>query len=187
MHAPMWTFKHQVVYGHVTLGLKIHFPYFKSTQYFQNMFFYQFMHSSESILGVRKFFTAFTLQVYHTYFLSKTGYDQWNFQRKAGSYLFSKACWLLTWKIYFLFLFVFVVLLFEVFCYLNMCIFLWGIFAIYMRIQGILLSKHTCTYFVKNFLLHTCISKVFSLPKHTYICFARYFCYIHAYPRYLAT
>ena len=34
MHAPMWTLKHQVVYGHVTLGLRIHFPYFKSTQYF---------------------------------------------------------------------------------------------------------------------------------------------------------
>ena len=52
---------------------------------------------------------------------------------------------------------------YEVFCYLNMCIFLRGIFAIYMHIQGIL------------------------LPKHTYICFVRYFCCIHAYPRYLAT
>ena len=51
----------------------------------------------------------------------------------------------------------------EVFCYLNMCIFLRGIFAIYMHIQGIL------------------------LPKHTYVCFVRYFCCIHAYPRYLAT
>jgi len=32
------------------------FPLFKSTQCFQNMFFYQFMHSSESILGVRENF-----------------------------------------------------------------------------------------------------------------------------------
>ena len=43
-------------YGHVTLGLMIHFFLFKSTQCFQNMFFYQFMHSSESILGVRENF-----------------------------------------------------------------------------------------------------------------------------------
>ena len=32
------------------------FSLFKSTQCFQNMFFYQFMHSSESILGVRENF-----------------------------------------------------------------------------------------------------------------------------------
>ena len=37
---------------------------FNSTQCFQNMFFYQ----SESILGIRKIFTAFTLQVYTHYF-----------------------------------------------------------------------------------------------------------------------
>ena len=66
--------------------------------------------------------------------------------------------------IYFSCLFFFSSIFFhEVFCYLNMCIFLRGIFAIYMHIQGIL------------------------LPKHTYICFVRYFCYIHAYPRYLST
>ena len=57
-------------YGHVMLGLRIHFLYFKSTQCFQNMFFYQFVHSSESILGTRENFTAFTLQVY-THFFSK--------------------------------------------------------------------------------------------------------------------
>ena len=55
-------------YGHVMLGLRIHFLYFKSTQCFQNMFFYQFVHSSESISGVRGNFTAFTLQVYTHFF-----------------------------------------------------------------------------------------------------------------------
>ena len=44
------------------------FSLFKSTQCFQNMFFYQFMHSSESILGVRENFSAFTLQVYTHFF-----------------------------------------------------------------------------------------------------------------------
>jgi len=134
------------------------------------------------------------------------------FQRKARSYLFSKACWLFSQKIYFLFVCFFFLTackldtvdardhifflkkacerkctrpthFFEVFCYLNTCIFLWGIFAIYMHIQGILLPKHTYIYF-EVFLLYTCISKVFSLPKHTYIYFVRYFCYIHAYLRY---
>ena len=119
------------------------------------------------------------------------------FQRKARSYLFSKACWLFSQKIYFLFVCFFFLTackldtvdardhifflkkacerkctrpthFFEVFCYLNTCIFLWGIFAIYMHIQGILLPKHTYIYF-EVFLLYTCISKVFSLPKHTYI------------------
>ena len=95
------------------------------------------------------------------------------FQRKVGSHLFSKACWFFSLTTYFSFffffslfsyllsfffpfficLFLFLVCFFfhEVFCYLNMCIFLWGIFAIYMHIQGIL------------------------PPKHTYICFVRYF------------
>ena len=73
MHAPMWTLKHQFFYGHVTLGLMIHFPYFKSTQCFQTMFFYQIRHSSESILGIRKIFTAFTIHVCTHILFSKTG------------------------------------------------------------------------------------------------------------------
>ena len=35
--------------GHVTLRLRIHFSYLKSTQCFQKMFIYQFRHTSESI------------------------------------------------------------------------------------------------------------------------------------------
>ena len=134
------------------------------------MFLYQFVHSSESILGVRKIFTAFTVQVY-THFLSKTGYDQWIFFKEklkvissqkhvgfsAERYIFCSC------------LFLFLFLFHEVFCYLNMCIFLWGIFA--MHIQGILLPKHKYIDILWGiFLLHTCISKVFSyLNTHTYI------------------
>ena len=67
------------------------FSLFKLTQCFQNMLLYQFMHSSESILGVRKIFTAFTLQVY-SHFFQKLIMIIENLQRKAGNYLFSKAC-----------------------------------------------------------------------------------------------
>ena len=53
-----------------------------------------------------------------------------------------------------------------------------------------LFSQFFYEVFCEVFLLpklYTCISKVFLLPKHTYIYFVRYFCYlnyIHAYLRY---
>ena len=49
---------------------------FQSTKCFQNMFFYQFMHSSESILGVRKNFHSIYPSNVYTHFFSKTSYDQ---------------------------------------------------------------------------------------------------------------
>ena len=54
-----------------------------------------------------------------------------------------------------------------------MCIFLWGIFAIYMHIQGILLPKHTYI-FCEVFFLYTCISKVPCYPN-IHIYFVKYF------------
>ena len=90
---------------------------------------------------------------------SKKSCKLFSFQKHVGflaeRYIFVLVC--------FCFCFCFLFFFHEVFCYLNICIFLWGIFAIYMHIQGIL------------------------QPKHTYICSVKYFCYIHAYPRYLAT
>ena len=69
------------------------FPLFYSTQCFQNMFFYPFVHSSESILGVRRNFTAFTLRVY-THFFSKTSYDRRIFLSiKSRKSSLSKTCW----------------------------------------------------------------------------------------------
>ena len=58
-------------YGHVTLGLRIHFSLFKSTQCFQNMFFYLFLHLSMSILGVRENFNSIHPSGAYTSFFQK--------------------------------------------------------------------------------------------------------------------
>ena len=89
------------------------------------------------------------------------------FQRKVGNRLFSKACRFLARQLIFLFspsfFFIIIICLFLFLVCFFLFFFFMRYFAIYMHIQGIL------------------------LPKHTYICFVRYFCYIHAYPRYLST
>ena len=69
------------------------------------MLFYQFVHSSEPMLGDRKTFTAFTLQVY-THFFSKTGYDQWILSKKSCK-LSLFTCMLFFWLDNFLFLLLF--------------------------------------------------------------------------------
>ena len=103
-------------------------------------------------------------------------------------FLFSLLFFSFLWFVYFFSLFIFAFFsCHEVFCYLNMCIFLWGIFAIYIHIQGILLPKHTYIYVLWGiFAIYMHIQGIL-LPKHTYIYFVKYFCYIHAYPRYLST
>jgi len=70
------------------------FSLFKSTQCFQNMLFYQFMHSSESILGVRENFHSIHPSGAYTFFFKNWCYDQWiffkekleviSFQKRAG-------------------------------------------------------------------------------------------------------
>ena len=153
------------------------------------MFFYQFVHSSESILGVRENFHSIHPSGVYTFFQKLVMISEF-FQRKVGSHLFSKACWFFSLTTYFFFFlllfflslsfvyffFLFVFFLFflffhEVFCYLNMCIFLWGIFAIYMHIQGILLPKHTYIYFVKCFFvyIHAYLRYFHYLNIHIYI------------------
>ena len=92
-------------YGHVMLGLRIYFLYFKSTQRVQNMFFYQFVHSSESISSVRENFTAFTLRVY-THISSKNSYDQRIFfKEKLDVISFQKHVGFSTRQLIFLFFF----------------------------------------------------------------------------------
>ena len=71
MYAPMWTLKHQVLWSCDTKAQDSFFL-FKLTQCFQNMLLYQFMHSSEYILGIREKFTAFTLHVYAHIFSQKS-------------------------------------------------------------------------------------------------------------------
>ena len=116
------------------------FPLFQSTQCFQNMFFYPFVHSSKSISGVRENFTAFTLQVYTHFFFQKLAMisefffkeklEVISFQKHVGFsarqliFLFSLFFFFFFLFVYFFFLFVFLFFFHEVFCYLNMCIFL---------------------------------------------------------------
>ena len=66
-------------YVHGTLGLRIHFSLFKSTQCFQNMLLYQFMHSSESILGFWENFHSIHPSSAYTFFFKNWCYDQWIF------------------------------------------------------------------------------------------------------------
>ena len=66
------------------------FPLFKSTQCFQNMFFYQFVHSSESILGVREnFHNIHPLGVY-TFFQKLAMISEFFFKEKLEVISFQK-------------------------------------------------------------------------------------------------
>ena len=69
-------------YGHVTLGLRIHVPYFKSTQCFQNMFFL----SNHAFIWVHfgrseNFHSIYSSGVYIIF--SKTSYDQLILSKKS--------------------------------------------------------------------------------------------------------
>ena len=66
------------------------FPLFYSNQCFQKMFFYPFVHSSESIWASGKIFTAFTLQVYTHFFQKLAMFGEFSFQTKVGNHLFQK-------------------------------------------------------------------------------------------------
>ena len=124
MHAPMWTLKHQVLWSCDTRAQDSFFL-FRSTQCFQNMFFHQFMHSFESILGVQENFHSIHPSGAYTFF-SKTGVmiSESFSKEKLEVISFKKHAGFFSRKIYFLFLFDFVFSFHEVFCYLNMCIFL---------------------------------------------------------------
>ena len=152
-------------YGHVTLGFRIHFPYLSQPSVSKTCSFINSCIHPSPFWVFGKIFTVFTLQVYTHFFKKNPLFWSMNiFSKKSWKlFLFKSVLASQPKDIFFVLVCFCFFFFFEVFCYLNMCIFLWGIFAIYMHIQGIL------------------------IPKHTYICFVRYFCYIHAYPRYLAT
>ena len=106
----MQNWSRMYLYGHSSIQLlwscdtraQDSFSLFKLTQCFQNMLLYQFMHSSESILGVREnFHSIHPSGVLHTFSFKNWLWSVNFFQRKARSYLFSKACWLFSWKILF--------------------------------------------------------------------------------------
>ena len=110
------------LYGHVMLGLRIHFLYFKSTQCFQNMFFCQFVHSSESILGVWENLHSIHPSGVYTFFQKLVMISEF-FQRKVGSHLFSKACWFFCYTTYFFFFSLFFLLFFFIFYFFFLFVF----------------------------------------------------------------
>jgi len=75
MHAPMGTLKCRKIFGHVMLGLMIHFLYFSRPSVSKICSFINLCIHPSLFWSFGKIFTAFTLQVY-THFFSKTGYDQ---------------------------------------------------------------------------------------------------------------
>ena len=106
------------------------------------MFFYQFMHSSKSILGVRENFHSIHPSGVHTFFqklvtiseiFSKKSWKSSLFKSmlvfQLDNLFFFFSLFFSSFFVYFFFLFVFFVFFLfffhEVFCYLKMCIFLW--------------------------------------------------------------
>ena len=69
-------------YGHVTLGLIIHFLYLSQPSVSKICSFINSCIHPSLFWAFGKIFTAFTLQVYYTHFLSKTSYDQWIFSKE---------------------------------------------------------------------------------------------------------
>jgi len=123
------------------------------------MLLYQFMHSSESILGVRENFHSIHPSGVYTFFSTKPFVlIGESFSKKSWKLFLSKSVPAFQPKDIF----------FVLVCFF--CFFL-----------GILLPKHTYIHthiyiyiYCEVSLLYTCISKVFSLPKHIYIYFVRY-------------
>ena len=84
------------------------FSLLQLTQCFQNMFFYQFVHSSESIFGRSgKLSQHSSFKCIHIFFQKQVMINKF-FQRKVGSYLLSQACCFLARQLFvFFFTFVF--------------------------------------------------------------------------------
>ena len=113
-------------YGHVMLGLRIHFLYFSQPSIskirsFINLYIYP---SLFWVFG--KTFTAFYPSNVYTYFFQKLVMISEFFQRKVGSYLFSQACRFFfsqTTFYYFLFLFLLFLFLLALFSFSSFSFF----------------------------------------------------------------
>ena len=108
-----------------------------------------------------------------THTFSKTSYDQWFFFSKKSwkSSLFKSMSVFQLNNLFFFFFFLF----FFCFSYLLSYFLICSLFPLFFYI--------IILFFYLFVLLFIFLEDV---PKHVYI-FVRYFCYIHAYPRYLAT
>jgi len=74
-------------YGHVMLGLMIHFLYFSQPNVSKTCSFINLCIHPSLFWVFGKIFTAFTLQV-STHFFSKAGYDQWIFFKEKLEIIF---------------------------------------------------------------------------------------------------
>ena len=121
--------------GHVTLGLKIHFSYLSQPSVSKTCSFINSCLYPSPFWVFGKNFHSIHPSCVHTFFSKKPCVLIGEFfQRKIGVYFFLKESWLFSQK--YIYFFVFVCFFYEVFCYLNTYIFLWGI----------LLPKHIHTY-----------------------------------------
>ena len=115
---------------------------FKSTQCFQNMLFYQFMHSSEFILGVRENFHSIHPSTAYTFFQQNPLFWSVN--------LFSKKCWKL-----FLFKSVLAIQPKDVF-FVLVCFCFFFFFFVFFRGQGSTFSSWVKVYDNLGFWLKAC-------------------------------
>jgi len=76
------------------------------------MFFYQFVHSTESIFGCSGKFSQVHSSSVYTFFFQKLIMISEFFQRKVGNYLFSQACFFLARQLFIFIYFIFFFLLF---------------------------------------------------------------------------
>jgi len=92
MHAPMGTLKCRKFFGHVMLGLMIHFLYFSQPSVSKICSFINLCIHLSPFLGVRENFHNIHPSGVYTFFFQKLVMISEFFQRKVGSYLLSQAC-----------------------------------------------------------------------------------------------
>ena len=98
-------------------------------QCFQNTFFYQFVHSFESILGVRENFHSILPLGIYTFFQKLVMINEF-FQRKVGNRLFSAACWFFSFdNLFFSFFFFYLFPYLPPFFFLICSLFLFTFFS----------------------------------------------------------
>ena len=123
MHAPMWTLKCRKSFGHVMLGLRIHFLYFSQPCVSKIFSFINLRIHLSLVLSVQENSHNVHPSGVYTFFQKLVMISEFFFKEKFGSYLFSQACWFFSQTTYF-FSLSFFFFFHELFCYLNICIFL---------------------------------------------------------------
>jgi len=152
----------------VTLGLRIHFPYLSQPNVSKTCSSINLCIRLNPFWVFKIFHSIHPSGCRHIFSQKPLCFDWWLFPKKSWSlFLFESVLAFLVNQFFF----------HEAFCYLNICIFLWGILL---------------PYIFKVFLL-PCIFKVFLLPKHIHILceasllptyihtYSKHFCYLNIY------